>query len=125
MKKSVFTLLALLACAIYPVKAYEYFTIYFSDGTKSEAFYATDVDSICYSKISLDSIAYDEWQVQEIYTCDSVYRYPIAQIDSLSFKDVDINKVAKDIANVMVKVDSIINQEENLEVIKINSSVKI
>lgn len=118
MKKSVFTLLALLACAIYPVKAYEYFTIYFSDGTKSEAFYATDVDSICYSKISLDSIAYDEWQVQEIYTCDSVYRYPIAQIDSLSFKDVDINKVAKDIANVMVKVDSIINQEENLEVIK-------
>ena len=100
MKKSVFTLLALLACTIYPVRAYEYFTIYFSDGTKSEAFYATDVDSICYSKLSIDSIAYDEWQVQEIYTCDSVYRYPLAQIDSLSFKDVDVNKVAKDIVQV-------------------------
>lgn len=105
MKKHIFTLLVLLACAIYPVRAYEYFTIYFSDGTKSEAFYATDVDSICYSKLSLDSIAYDDWQVQAIYTCDSVYRYPLAQIDSLSFKDVDLNKVAEEIASVSTFVN--------------------
>ena len=97
MKKSILTLLVLFVCVIQTTTAYEYFTIYFSDGTKSEAFYATDVDSICYSKLSLDSIAYDDWQVQEIYTCDSVYRYSLAQIDSLSFKDVDINKVAEDI----------------------------
>ena len=94
MKKIVFTLLIFMVCTIQAL-AYEYFTIYFSDGTKSEAFYATDVDSICYSKLSLDGIAFDEWQVQEIYTCDSVYRYPLAQIDSLSFKDVDENKVAE------------------------------
>jgi len=100
MKKSVFTLLALLACTIYPVRAYEYFTIYFSDGTKSEAFYATDVDSLCYSKLSLDSIAYDDWQVQEIYACDSVYRYPLAQIDSLSFKYVDESVVKQDIEKI-------------------------
>ena len=105
MKKSILTLLVLLVCAIHTSMAYEYFTIYFSDGTKSEAFYATDVDSICYSKLSLDSIAYDDWQVQEIYTCDSVYRYPLAQIDSLSFKDVDENKVAEDIARVSNMID--------------------
>ena len=69
MKKTVITLLALLVCSILPLHAYEYFTIYFSDGSKSEAFYATDVDSICYSKIGLDSIEYADWQVQEIYTC--------------------------------------------------------
>lgn len=104
MKKSILTLLVLFVCAVQPITAYEYFTIYFSDGTKSEAFYATDVDSICYSKISLDSIAYDDWQVQEIYTCDSVYRYPLVQIDSLSFKDVTIERVSKDIASVSATI---------------------
>lgn len=96
-----------MVCTIQAM-AYEYFTIYFSDGTKSEAFYATDVDSICYSKLSLDGIAFDEWQVQEIYTCDSVYRYPLAQIDSLSFKDVDENKVAEDIANAVESAFSVV-----------------
>lgn len=97
MKKSVFILLALLVCSFQTSKAYEYFTICFKDGTKSEAFYATDVDSICYSQIGLDSLEYIDWKVQEIYTCDSVYRYPLSEIDSLSFKDVDVNVVAEDI----------------------------
>ena len=115
MKKTIFTLLMLLVCAIQTTTAYEYFTIYFSDGTKSEAFYATDVDSICYSKLSLDSIAYDDWQVQEIYTCDSVYRYPLAQIDSLSFKDVDVNKVAEDIAHVGTTITPIYAKCESID----------
>ena len=118
MKKSILTLLVLFVCAIQTTTAYEYFTIYFSDGTKSEAFYATDVDSICYSKLSLDSIAYNDWQIQEIYTCDSVYRYPLAQIDSLSFKDVDEDKVAKYIAQVIVKTDSLLATVDNIEVLK-------
>jgi surface protein len=125
MKKSFFTLLALLACIIYPVRAYEYFTIYFSDGTKSEAFYATDVDSICYSKLSLDSIAYDDWQVQEIYTCDSVYRYPLAQIDSLSFKDVNEDTVAKDIARACGTITPIYNQcSSTYEILKHIPTIK-
>ena len=131
MKKHIFTLLALLACTIYPVRAYEYFTIYFSDGTKSEPFYATDVDSICYSKLSIDSIAYDIWQVQEIYTCDSVYRYPLAQIDSLSFKVVDVSNVARDIAKASAsivplfsKCNSIKELSEYLQAIKEHKEVE-
>ena len=93
-------LLAVLACAIQPLHAYEYFTIYFTDGTKSEPFFATDVDSIRYSRLDLDSIEYADWQVQEIWTVDSVYRYPLLSIDNLSFTDVDENKVADDIDNV-------------------------
>ena len=104
MKKSLFTLLLILVCAISPVQAYEYFTICFADGTKSEPFYASDVDSICYSKTGLDGVVYSDWQVQEIYTCDSVYRYALAQIDSLSFTDVDVNRVAEDLdrANIYI-----------------------
>lgn len=117
MKKTVFTLLIFMVCTIQAM-AYEYFTIYFSDGTKSEAFYATDVDSICYSKLSLDGIAFDEWQVQEIYTCDSVYRYPLAQIDSLSFKDVDENKVAEDIANAVESVSPLFASNLSSEIIE-------
>jgi len=114
MKKYILTLLTLLVSTLTPIQAYEYFTIYFSDGTKSEAFYATDVDSICYSKLDLDSIAYDDWQVQEIYTCDSVYRYLLAQIDSLSFKDVDENQVAEDLNRASSTVVPLFSQCETL-----------
>jgi len=113
MKKTVFTLLIFMVCTIQAL-AYEYFTIYFSDGTKSEAFYATDVDSICYSKLSLDGIAFDEWQVQEIYTCDSVYRYPLAQIDSLSFKDVDENQVAETLDRTSSTVVPLFSQSKSI-----------
>ena len=123
MKKSILTLLVLFVCAIQTTTAYEYFTIYFNDGTKSEAFYATDVDSICYSKLSLDSITYDDWQVQEIYTCDSVYRYPLAQIDSLSFKDVDENKVAENIANTCIKIRNLLNDDVTIEALSNNLSI--
>ena len=115
MKKHILTLLALLMCAFQTVSAYEYFTIYFSDGTKSEAFYATDVDSICYSKLSLDSIAYNDWQVQEIWTCDSVYRYPLALIDRLDFKDVDENLMAEDIDRINISITPLYIQYRSIE----------
>lgn len=107
MKKHLFILLTLLVSTMSPIKAYEYFTIYFTDGTKSEAFYATDVDSIEYSKIDLDGIEHADWQVQEIYTCDSSYRYPLAQIDRIDFKDVDADVVANDIANISINMNTI------------------
>jgi len=109
MKKLVLILLTFIVCAIQPAKAYEYFKIIFTDGTKSEAFYATDVDSICYSKIGLDGLEYDDWQVQEIYTVDSIYRFSLAQIDNLSFKDVDENQVAKDIVSVSEAITPLYN----------------
>ena len=120
MKKSILSLLALLVCAIQSTTAYEYFTIYFSDGNKSEAFYATDVDSICYSKLSLDNVAYDDWQVQEIYTCDSVYRYPLVQIDSLSFKDVDEDEMVERTAYVCCNITPYYAQCESINEISVH-----
>ncbi len=115
MKKSVFTLLVLLACTLSPLHAYEYFTIYFTDGTKSGAFYATDVDSICYSKIDIDGVEHADWQVQEIYTCDSVYRYSLGSIDNVSFTDVDENQITKDITTISQAILPWFNNSPSLD----------
>lgn len=100
MKKSILTLLVFLVCVIQPTTAYDYFTIYFTDGTKSDRFYYADVDSICYSKIDIDGIEYEQWQTQEIWIKGNTYRYPLSLIDNISFTKVDIDRVANDIANV-------------------------
>ena len=100
MKKLIYILLALLLCTCLPVQAYEYFTIHFKDGTTSEAFYATDVESISYSKQDLDGMEHADWQVQEIQTTDSLYRIPLTDIAYLDFKDVDETVVKQDIERI-------------------------
>ena len=108
MKKSIYILLALLLCTCLPVQAYEYFTIHFKDGTTSEAFYATDVESISYSKQDLDGMEHADWQVQEIQTIDSLYRIPLAAIAYLDFKDVDEDVVAGNVTNVIEQADQLL-----------------
>jgi hypothetical protein len=44
------------------------------------------VDSIVFSEIDLDSIVHEEFVVQEFHTPDSIYRIPIASIDSVGFQ---------------------------------------
>lgn len=76
---AVFVLSALL-----PVSAQEAFYIYRNDG-QFNAFFNDEVDSIIYSKIALDSTLCDDYVVQEVYTADSLYRIPLAAIDSVGF----------------------------------------
>ena len=76
---AVFVLSALL-----PVSAQETFYIYRNDG-QFNAFFNDEVDSIIYSKIALDSTLCDDYVVQEVYTADSLYRIPLAAIDSVGF----------------------------------------
>lgn len=83
----ILTMLGALMCCCQVAQAYEYFNIYFHDGTKSDAFYAIDVDSIKYSKYDLDNVEHNDWKVQEIWTTHGVYRYLLADIDSLSFTE--------------------------------------
>lgn len=122
MKKSVLTLLLLLVCSVHRSMAYEYFTIYFSDGTKSEAFYASDVESISYSKTDLNGIEHDRWQVQEILTVDSLYRYPLASIKYIDFKEVDIDNVIEDIANACTAITPIYARCESIDDIALHLS---
>ena len=60
------------------------FYVYRNDG-QFNAFFASEIDSIVCSPIGLDSTRYAYDVVQEFWTEDSVYRIPIASIDSVSF----------------------------------------
>ena len=48
-----------------------------------------DIESIRFSAVGMDSIWYDNAVVQEIWTPDSVYRTPLAVVDSLTFQAPD------------------------------------
>lgn len=49
------------------------------------AFLNIDVDSIVYSRVGLDNLEYDNHVVQEVWTPDSVFRIPLAAVDSIGF----------------------------------------
>lgn len=59
--------------------------VYRNDG-KFNAFYSAEIDSLCYSNIGLDGTRFDHPVIQEIHTIDSLYRIPLAVIDSISVK---------------------------------------
>lgn len=49
------------------------------------AFFCSDIDSITQSKADLQGKIHDDWNTQIIYTKDSVYKYDMSVIDSISF----------------------------------------
>ena len=52
-----------------------------------DPFFFAEIDSICYSSIDIDSSQWCDMPiVQEIWTADSVYRYRMADIDSVTFQ---------------------------------------
>ena len=86
MKRYLFLLLSLLQIiASYsqnqPDRA---FYIYRNDGAFN-AFFYSEVDSITYSYIDVDSVEQANPVTQEIWTSDSTYRIPLNIIDSVSF----------------------------------------
>ena len=58
--------------------------VYRNDGGFN-AFFFSEIDSITYSQYGADSVAYDDINVQVVWTKDSVYRIPTDVIDSISF----------------------------------------
>ena len=87
MKQTIFKFICsavFVLSALLPVSAQETFYIYRNDG-QFNAFFNDEVDSIIYSKIALDSTLCDDYVVQEVYTADSLYRIPLAAIDSVGF----------------------------------------
>ena len=75
---------ALLVGHVLPSGAQQAFYIYRNDG-HINTFVTTEIDSMTYSRVGLDGSVSDEYVVQEVYAQDSVYRIPIALIDSVGF----------------------------------------
>ncbi len=90
MKRSIlflFVLLQSFAAAIGAMaqnSASEAIYIYRNDGNFN-AFFQKDIDSIVCSPVDLDGTSYAYDVVQEFHTPDSVYRIPLAAIDSVAF----------------------------------------
>src|SRR5574344_1940502 len=60
------------------------FYVYQNNGN-FKAFMRGEVDSITYSSIGIDSVRYNEIVMQIMYAKDSVYKIPLANIDSVAF----------------------------------------
>lgn len=84
MKKLILSLMFLMACAWGAMAQNDAMYIYRNDGVVN-AFLKSSVDSIRYSELDLDSLAHSEYVVQEVWTSDSVYRIPLAAVDSIGF----------------------------------------
>lgn len=74
----------LLASSVAGISAQEAIYVYRNDGG-FDAFLREDIDSITYSRLGADSLYHADWQMQLVYTPDSVYRIPLSAIDSVSF----------------------------------------
>ena len=69
--------------------AQDAFYIYRNDGDFN-GFFFDEVVRMGYSKFDLDSIEHDIYVVQEVETADSLYRIPLAAIDSVGFQQPEI-----------------------------------
>ena len=69
--------------------AQEAFYIYRHDGDFNGFFY-DEVIEMRQSKIGVDSIEYDKWVTQEVVLADTIYRIPLAAIDSIGFQQPEI-----------------------------------
>lgn len=83
------TALTLAVASFLPANAQDAFFVYRNDG-QFNAFFNDEIDSIVCSNIDLDSIVHEEFVVQEFHTPDSIYRIPIASIDSVGFQKPEI-----------------------------------
>ncbi len=61
------------------------FYVYRNDGNINTFFYS-DVDSVVYSKIDIDSLVCDTYVTQEVWTPDTVVRIPLSVISRVGFQ---------------------------------------
>ena len=87
--KSRWTLTGLALLFILSAQAQDAFCVYRSDGEFNGFFYDQVVRMEC-SKVDYEGNTHDEYVMQEIETTDSLYRIPLASIDSIGFQQPEI-----------------------------------
>lgn len=74
-----------LVSLLMPVQAQQAMYIYRNDSVAFSAFTTDEIDSVAYSVYDKDSVEYDGFVSQLVYTKDSVHVIPLSCIDSISF----------------------------------------
>ena len=69
--------------------AQEAFYVYRNDGDFNGFFFDQVVRMEC-TKVDLEGVTHDDYVMQEIETADSIYRIPLASIDSIGFYQPEI-----------------------------------
>ena len=88
MRRSII-LLALCSLFLAPLMAQEAFYIYRNDGDFNGFFY-DEVVEMRYSKLDFDSVEHANYVIYEVELADTLYRIPLAAIDSVSFIQPEI-----------------------------------
>lgn len=81
--------LFILSLLTTPAQAQDAFYIYRNDGDFNGFFY-DEVIRMGYSKIDPQGVEHKEYVIQEIETADSLYRIPLAVIDSIGFQQPEL-----------------------------------
>lgn len=87
MKRIFVSLLMLAVCLCCAVALNITMKVFYKNGSVF-TFLKPDIESITYSKMDLDGIVHPDYVVQEITTADTVYRMPLAEIDSVTFSSI-------------------------------------
>ena len=106
--------LAALTMTTLPIVANDYLKIYFKDG-HTERHYMKLVESISATKYDLDGNLHDDYQMQQIVMKDTTFSYYIADIDSMTFRKVDEEKLKERIETVQSALEPIIQNSSSLE----------
>ena len=88
MRRSILTLVLCTLC-LCPLFSQEAFYIYRNDGDFN-GFFFDEVVEMRYSKLALDSVEYEQYVTYEVELADTVYRIPLAAIDSIGFQQPEI-----------------------------------
>lgn len=102
---------ALLFMAI-PMQGQNYLKLWFKDG-HTERHFMHLVKSISATKYDLEGNLHSDYQMQQIIMEDTTYSYYIADIDSMSFKKVDEEQIAKDVQNVTIFTENLFQQYQD------------
>lgn len=110
MKRILLSLFVLLA-TVMATFAQKPFYVYLNDGS-FKGFLTSQIDSMSISRIDADGVEHSDYVMQEFWTPDSVYRIPIAQIDSIGFTtpetqfQPDAINVADSLAQYVISADT-------------------
>ena len=85
MRKQVLSLLLVLTAITATAQTVGDAIYFYRNDGSFNAFFRSDIDSITFSTLVVDSLDADGMMVQSIHTADSIYRIPLATIDSVSF----------------------------------------
>ena len=95
--------------------AWNSLTVNRNDGEEPLMLFSVDVDSLVCSKIGIDSLLYEDWQVQEIWTSDTIYRIPLVSIENILFKTVDNDEAIQNVVETSKQVSQFFMQSETLQ----------